>query len=108
MNDQHTARPAKGWFGKFYSKEHADLRHMLDEGAVVCHLLDLRPIGGSSANLALAFLTTLHYLGKLSVSFRDMLRQGRAQNWCRLDGSFSKARRPMVEPISVLPNSFAS
>ena len=81
MSDQQIARLVNDWPGKSFPKEHPALWHMLDVGAVACRLLDLRPICGSAEDLVLAFFVTLHDLGKISSSFRALLRKGRPQNW---------------------------
>ena len=66
---------------------------MLDVGAVACHLLKLRPICGGTTDTALAFLVALHDLGKISASFRAMLRDGRRQTWRHWEHSAVLLRR---------------
>ncbi|MGB3501849.1 MAG: CRISPR-associated helicase Cas3' [Mesorhizobium sp.] len=60
--------------------EHPAACHMLDVAAVAERLIapfDFSPALGD----ALTLLAGLHDLGKVSDSFRDMLREGRAQSW---------------------------
>ena len=54
---------------------------MLDVGSVARHLLDLRSISGGNSDQALAMLVALHDIGKISASFRNMLRMGQGQKW---------------------------
>ena len=58
--------------------EHPALWHMLDVAAVAEQLLE--PLGLSRAQRdMLVLLVALHDLGKISASFRDMIRKGRPQ-----------------------------
>ena len=54
---------------------------MLDVGAVAQRLLTLRPLCGGDTGPMLAFLVALHDLGKISASFRTMLRERCPQTW---------------------------
>lgn len=68
--------PAKSAYDDF--PEHPAIYHMLDVGAVAERLLD--PLDLPVERKALyALCAALHDLGKISESFRDMLRRGRAQ-----------------------------
>lgn len=75
------SRLTRDWPGKSQPSEHPALWHMLDVGAVARHLLTARPIRGGATDTALALLVALHDLGKISNSFRAMLREGRGQIW---------------------------
>ncbi|SHF39124.1 CRISPR-associated helicase, Cas3 family [Ruegeria intermedia] len=81
MTDLTLSRLARDWPGKSHPSEHPALWHMLDVGAVARHLLTTRPIRGGATDAALALLVALHDLGKISNSFRAMLREGRGQIW---------------------------
>ncbi|MFC3119558.1 CRISPR-associated helicase Cas3' [Jhaorihella thermophila] len=81
MTDLTLSRLARDWPGKSHPSEHPALCHMLDVGAVARHLLTARPIRGGATDAALALLVALHDLGKISNSFRAMLREGRGQIW---------------------------
>jgi CRISPR-associated endonuclease/helicase Cas3 len=63
------------WPGKtFDTGTHPALWHMLDVGAVAKRLLQRNPLTGNGLqDDALAFLITLHDLGKISNAFRKML-----------------------------------
>ncbi len=63
------------WPGKtFDSGPHPALWHMLDVGAVAGQLLRRGPLGPRSDwNLAVVYLVSLHDLGKISGSFRQMI-----------------------------------
>lgn len=66
--------PAEG------GREHPAAYHMLDVAAVAERLI--APFGFSAAlRDALVLLTALHDLGKISESFRAMLREGTRQSW---------------------------
>lgn len=72
------------WPGKSPSSEggpeHPAAYHMLDVAAVAERLI--APFGFSPAlRDALVLLVALHDLGKISLSFRNMLREGTSQSW---------------------------
>lgn len=81
MTEGDLSQIARKWPGKSDPTEHPALWHMLDVGAVARHLLDLRPIAEGELDQALALLAALHDLGKISASFRAMIRDGRPQAW---------------------------
>ena len=83
ISDTEILRLCRDWPGKKYldeqSAEHPALWHMLDVGAVAQCLLKVRPLMDDGTNQALALLVALHDIGKISNSFRDMLREGKRQ-----------------------------
>lgn len=82
MTDVHTARIARDWLGKSEGKGQPAIWHMLDVGAVAMRLCALQPLSGAATvDRALCLLVALHDLGKISASFRDMLKDGRGQMW---------------------------
>ena len=81
MSDKTINGIARDWPGKSQPSEHPALWHMLDVGAVAVCLLEQRPIAEPAVDAALAFLVALHDIGKISASFRAMLRQGQGQHW---------------------------
>ena len=70
-----------GWPGKSAPEggiEHPAFYHMIDVGAVAECLL--KPLDLPAERKALyALAAALHDLGKISASFRDMLREGKGQ-----------------------------
>lgn len=110
-------RLARDWPGKSKPSEHPALWHMMDVGAVAQRLLEHAPIGSTPVDTALAMLVALHDLGKVSVSFRAMLRDGAVQekrHWehsaallavhddrlARYLGGEEETRRLLVEAIA--------
>ena len=78
--DAEIIRIVHDWPGKSYGDiHHPALWHMLDVSAVAARLLELRPMAGPRVDAALTFLIALHDLGKISRSFRAMLREGQYQ-----------------------------
>ena len=78
--DTESIRIARDWPGKSYDDVyHPALWHMLDVGAVATRLLALQPLAETQVDATLAFLITLHDIGKVSESFRKMLQEGQRQ-----------------------------
>lgn len=75
----HIQSLTRDWPGKSHPAEHPALWHMLDVGAVADRLLSARTFGPPALAQALTAYVALHDLGKISGSFRAMLRHGTPQ-----------------------------
>ena len=74
-------RLTANWPGKSKPSEHPALWHMLDVGAVAQSILHRQPMETPALSAAFAALVALHDLGKISASFRAMLRDGAGQHF---------------------------
>ena len=97
MQQEESTRIARSWPGKLLREkqhqEHPALWHMLDVGAVAQRLLEYRPIANTNTDQALALLVALHDVGKISNSFRSMLREGKYQQFRHWEHSAIILRR---------------